>query len=182
MRRVLFVTMLVCTIGIAGCSCGNVTEEFQEQENQNTHFEETAKKEDQAIPEATEPPQAKSEEEEAAAKRKAELTIDTPYYTVTLPDDWYGTFEVKKDEALSDPYDSGYVLGCEVSIMQNGLTTFFVICYSDNWGTQGTLFSTDLGTPSNLPGYHVVVSHAFDPDDSNSVDRTAEYAQYVTLK
>ena len=123
-----------------------------------------------------------AQETASEVERKASLTIENPYYTIELPDEWYGTFEAVRDDSISGSSED-LQIGGSIAIMQNGYATFSVSCYTDAWGIQGDFYSTSLGAPSNLPGYHVVVAHAmFDADGNRVEDRSAEYAQYVTVK
>ncbi|MEG0324700.1 MAG: hypothetical protein RR547_03705 [Raoultibacter sp.] len=148
---------------------------------------------EQAAQAAKEAEAQKAKDAEAVAQQQSERTIDTPYYTIVLPESWLGDFEYQYDDSYDKTDgtgDNGVVLGLGYVTSVKRLSTnehFQVVCYSDSYGPQGRFYSKNLGALSMLPGHHVAVVTSIDPiaGEVSAQDREAllgEYASYVTVK
>ena len=144
-----------------------------------------------AAPEGSPQVEAPSAEEpaaESAAPEEApDVVFDTPYYTISLPAELAEGVEFDYNAEISSDPTSGMGLGCSTAITskETGWALFFVSCSTDNWGVEGGFYAVDLGKPSNLEGWHVMLAHARFADPTTTEfaeDRTAEFARYVTLK
>ncbi|MDR0514260.1 MAG: hypothetical protein LBG81_03750 [Coriobacteriaceae bacterium] len=204
MRRAILAVTFTCTLAVllVGCAAG-VTEEQLEQAKKEAHdvgyqqgADDAEKKAQDNLEAIKREMKQKAQEDLEAAKAdavmKAALTIDTPYYTIQLPDEWYGNFTVvpyDSDPAYNpDPTQGhldGYGSGCRTVIKKKGSAEDYltVAVLTDNWHPQGSVYGMALGSPSSLPGYLVYVSTpVFDGNSNTLTDMTADCAKYVSLK
>lgn len=169
----LAVLCLVC-VGAAGCSTSE-TAEVPAEAPAETPAEVPAE-----VP-ADEPaadPEVKPFEPDAG------VTLDTPYYTITLPESWADTTSFTYTHSYSMP-DPGLGIGYSANVLSNdtGMSVFGVTCFTDAWGPQGAFNATTVGSLPQLEGNHVTVSSPlFDLEQNRLPDMTPEYATYVAIK
>ena len=115
-------------------------------------------------------------------------TVTTDYYRVDIPKDWLSvganpSYDVKDGLRYANGAPN-LGIGCSTTIkMNNGY--FYIECYTDNWGTQGDYTVRALGTPSNLPGWHVTAFTEYEPSGRNTpanmMPYLDEFASFITL-
>lgn len=125
--------------------------------------------------------------------------IDTPYYTIKLPDSMRGRYKARFDAtdlrmtAGPDGAPSDLGLGCSTTIVlvdaddptepptdadfRDSRGTYSVGMFTDNWGVQGDFSVETLGKSKVAPGWHVEVSGPAD-----DAETTRAIAGYVTVK
>lgn len=142
--------------------------------------------------------------EEAAAEEVAaapentpfETAIDTPYYTVTLPESWAGTYDCSYEEDFGNQHTAAGGRGAVTTITNkaDGKTMFIVACAIDDYpGIGNGLIEEDIGRTTIEPGYRVLLGRMLSSNVGDEAqgygdgyafgpDRTAEYVNYITIK
>lgn len=169
----LVVLCLVC-VGTAGCSASE-TAEVSVDVSSETPAEVPAE-----VP-AEEPA---AEPEVQPFEPDVGVTLDTPYYTITLPESWAGTTSFTYIHSYSTP-NPGLGIGYSAGVVSNDtrMSVFGVSCFTDAWGPQGAFSATTVGPLPQLEGNHLTVSSPlFDLEQNRLPDMTPEYATYVTIK
>lgn len=123
--------------------------------------------------------------EAAAAAGAAQETITTPYYTITIPEEWADNYDylIESEDLATDPsgYGIGYHatvwLGAEVGSMEG--QRFEVACFTDNWGVQGQYATYNLGSIPSAPGWHAVI---YSPEGQANSVNPQDFAHLVELK
>ena len=127
----------------------------------------------------------------AAAGRLGPLKIDAPYFTISLPDDWAGNYTFKYVEPRLIMNNDGTGFGSEIAVLRAGDVSvegspmhfsneyFHVAVVSNGSMPAGDNLAVDLGTPSNLPGWHVV---AFSPRSNARAGEIARFGSFVQVK
>ena len=137
---------------------------------------------------------AATEAESTEAGSVADRTIDTPYYTITLPEAWEGTYEYDYEAEFGNAL-TAWGESCErvtVTNKADGKTMFTVCCGTDEYAGGGNgLIEKEIGRTSSDPGYRVLLgrmiysnteSEGGAPGSAYGPDRTDEYLKYITIK
>ncbi|MBQ9057617.1 MAG: hypothetical protein IJ125_00350 [Atopobiaceae bacterium] len=127
----------------------------------------------------------------ARATRLGPLAIDAPYYTISLPDAWLNNYTFEYVEPRLVVNADGTGMGCEIEVLRGADVSipgsdwkitnedFHVALVTNGYVPAGDNIAVDLPTPSNLPGWHVIV---YGPRANAFSGEMARFASYVTVK
>lgn len=137
---------------------------------------------------------AAAEAESSEAGSDVDRTIETPYYTIALPEAWEGTYEYDYEAGFGNAL-TAWGESCErvnVTNKVDGKTMFTVCCGTDEYAGGGNgLIEKEIGRTSSDPGYRVFLgrmiyssteSEGGASGSAYGPDRTDEYLKYITIK
>ena len=171
---------LVAVLGLAGCATSELA---------------TDAGEDAEAPVEQPTVEQPTEEDRSLVER----TIDTPYYTVVVPESWRGVLAYDYDDAYtideqSKGTDTELGVGYTTTVRNTETDEVFgVTMYTDAWGPQGQFMCEKAGSSTVMPGNYVAVvkglTQPFDgwgsiPQDEKDAmtAQMAEYASWVAVK
>ncbi|MBC5585685.1 hypothetical protein H8S61_15975 [Eggerthella sp. NSJ-70] len=184
-RAAVLSVALVAALGLAGCATGEPATDAGEDAEAPV---EQPTVEQPAVEQPT-------EEDRSLVER----TIDTPYYTVVVPESWRGVLAYDYDDAYtideqSKGTDTELGVGYTTTVRNTETDEVFgVTMYTDAWGPQGHFMCEKAGSSTVMPGNYVAVvkglTQPFDgwgsipQDDKDAMTaQMAEYASWVAVK
>lgn len=171
---------LVAVLGLAGCATSELA---------------TDAGEDAEAPVEQPTVEQPTEEDRSLVER----TIDTPYYTVVVPESWRGVLAYEYDDTYtideqSKGTDTELGVGYTTTVRNTETDEVFgVTMYTDAWGPQGQFMCEKAGSSTVMPGNYVAVvkglTQPFDgwgsiPQDEKDAmtAQMEEYASWVAVK
>ncbi|RDB62190.1 hypothetical protein [Eggerthella sinensis] len=175
-RTAVLTAALVAVVSLAGCA------------TTSEPAADTGKEADAPVEQPTE-----------EASSLAERTIDTPYYTVVVPESWRGVLAYEYGDTYtideqSKGTDAELGIGYTTTIRNTETDeSFSVTMYTDAWGPQGQFMSEKAGSSTVMPGNYVAVVKQLPepfngwgsiPQDEQDamLAQMEEYASWVTVK
>lgn len=122
--------------------------------------------------------------------------IDTPYYTITLPESWTDTYTYTYDEGFGNPRTVA-IDRCNVVTVRNKAddkVMFTVACATAKYpGIGNGLLEEEVGRTSSDPEYRLLIGRLISSNTAEEVqgyghasafgpNRIDEYRKYITIK
>lgn len=189
-RAIALSAALVAAMSLAGCATSAPAT------NVDVETEAPAAQPAEEIETETEAPVEQPAEDVTSL---ADRTIDTPYYTVVVPESWRDALAYEYDDAYtvdeqSKGTDAELGIGY-TTVIRNTATdeSFSVTMFTDAWGPQGQFMCEKAGPSTTMPGNYVAVVkgltqpfngwESIPQDEKDAMTaQMEEYASWVTVK